>query len=165
MSGWTVLLRPFEQEMLTKTKGFDEAIALDDVRAPWLGRALGEVATRRRQSLAAQGLTKEEVDASPLWTFKSATVLAQFREAADRLGVRWLTNTLYVLRHGGASRDVLMRLRPLEEVTRRGRWAQLSSIKHYEKHGRTQWILHRVGQALVQRGHELRASFSTQFRK
>ena len=109
---------------------FDDAVSLSDVRAPWLGQALGRHAAARRRALRAQGHTSLEVELSPLWSLSAADLRAQFDKAVDDLGLRWVVKCRYGLRHGGASRDVLSQLRPLQEVQRRGRWAVLSSIKH-----------------------------------
>eukprot|EP00974_Lingulodinium_polyedra_P079346 7685044-Lingulodinium_polyedra.AAC.1 len=65
--------------------------------------------------------------------------------AAESLGLLWLFPSLYVVRHGGASRDAAGKLRDLTAIQKRGRWASLASIRHYERHARVQWILHRMG--------------------
>ena len=46
-----------------------------------------------------------------------------------------------VLRHGGASEDVLSARRTLAEVKTRGHWAQDSSVKRYAKPGMVQQLL------------------------
>ena len=44
---------------------------------------------------------------------------------------------VYVLRHSGASADRLYKRRPLSEVKSRGRWRADSSVRRYEKGGRS----------------------------
>ncbi|CAE8591600.1 unnamed protein product [Polarella glacialis] len=164
MRHWTLFLSPFEQEILTKTKGFDEAIALDDTRMPWLGPALGKHAARRCKHFMQKGMSKADADKQPLWGFGQAEAYKEFHHAAEQVGLGWLAPTSYVLRHGGVSRDIALKLRSLEEAQRRGRWATLTSIKHYEKHGRLQWLLNKIGAAAVARGHDCLRRFHTQLR-
>ena len=45
-----------------------------------------------------------------------------------------LQPVLYQLRHAGASIDAASRLRSLEEIRARGRWAAATSMMRYEKH-------------------------------
>ena len=41
--------------------------------------------------------------------------------------------------------------------------ASLESVKVYEKHARTQWYLHRAGEAVVQKGIAARKTFRSRF--
>ncbi len=100
----------------------------------------------------------------PLWNFQMETMREHFREAVKSLELEWLMDTLYICRHSGASRDVLLGLRSLLEVQRRGRWAAPHSVKHYEKHGRVQWVAHKIGRHVLCEGRAARASFGMQFR-
>eukprot|EP00930_Biecheleria_cincta_P053049 TRINITY_DN38396_c0_g1_i1.p2 TRINITY_DN38396_c0_g1~~TRINITY_DN38396_c0_g1_i1.p2 ORF type:complete len:477 (+),score=104.97 TRINITY_DN38396_c0_g1_i1:122-1552(+) len=151
---WTILLRPFEKEVLTKTKGFDEAISLDDARMTFLGPALGRVAARRLAHFKSRGMSTQEAMLQRLWSFSQAEVLASFQQAGRALGIEFVTKTLYVLRHGGVSRDIGLKLRSLPEAQRTGNWAVPSSLKHYEKHGRLQWFLHRIGRNVRAQGED-----------
>ena len=47
----------------------------------------------------------------------------------------------YQARHGGATRDILLGRRSLEEVRMRGHWRTYSSLRRYEKSGRVQKVL------------------------
>lgn len=151
MQHWTVILAPLEGMLPTKTNEFDEALTLDDTTVPWLGNALGCLVRRRRKQLRERGLSKQEIKRSPLWAFTQEKTLKCFKNSLENLNLTWLGDTLSVLRHGGASRDVARKLRPLLEVQRRGCWAHLDSVKHYEKHGRLQTLLHRMGRGAVDR--------------
>ena len=51
-------------------------------------------------------------------------------------GVSVLEPHPYALRHGGASTDVLLKRRDLQEVKSRGRWRTDSSVRRYNKHAR-----------------------------
>ena len=72
--------------------------------------------------------------------------------------------TLYGLRHGGASRDVLLNKRNLNEVMRRGRWTHLDNVRQYERHGRVQWILNQCSEEVIRRGRKARGSFGARLR-
>ena len=48
---------------------------------------------------------------------------------------------------------------------RRGMWAHLDAVRHYERHGRLQWILNHVDQAVVRRGLAARPLFAQRLRK
>ncbi len=57
--------------------------------------------------------------------------------------------TLYVLRHSGASVDTWLRRRTQDELQRRGRWKSSVSIRRYEKGGRLVERLHRFPAATM----------------
>ena len=48
----------------------------------------------------------------------------------------------YQARHGGASRDLLLRRLELEVIRKRGHWASYSSVRRYEK---SRWLQRVVG--------------------
>jgi len=164
MTLWTLLISPFEGLIPTKTNSFDEAISLDDKRLAFLGPALGKLADKKIKKAMTQRKTKAEAEEMPLWSFKAEDVLKEFQQVGKDTGLQWLTETTYVLRHGGASRDVALKIRTLVEVQRRGRWASTQGLKHYEKHGRLQWICHKAGEANVEEGRSWLKSCSTLFR-
>eukprot|EP00973_Karenia_brevis_P006482 882223-Karenia_brevis.AAC.1 len=56
--------------------------------------------------------------------------------ACRDLKLEALKPTLYSLRHGGASEDILRRRRSVQEVKRRGRWTSDASLKRYAKEAR-----------------------------
>ncbi len=47
----SILLAPFERGESTKANTFDEAVLLDDARAPWPGAAVMDIAKKRRLAL------------------------------------------------------------------------------------------------------------------
>ena len=160
---WSLFIAPFERETLTKTRGFDEAITLGDPRAPWLGRALEKLQQKRRTELRRRRLRPQEIDEEPMWPFAYQCLREHLLEAVRSLNLMWLIDSPYAFRHAGASRDVLMKLREMNGVQRRGRWAALSSLKHYEKHGRVQWLMHKLGSALLAQGRQARNFFEKRF--
>ena len=98
-----------------------------------------------------------------MWSFKQKDLLKEFRESADHLGIGFLAKTLYVTRHGGASRDILERYRSMEAVQRRGRWAHLNSVKHYDKHGRLQLLVSKIPANVVAQAKQQRKAFRRVF--
>ena len=159
MDRWTLHLSPFERGMPTKTRHFDEAIALDDKRCPWLGAALGRLQAERMQALRRERMTQEEILEAPLWPHSRHDWLEVVRGAAQKLEILWAIPTAYVLRHGGATRDAVRGLRDLPAIMRRGRWAHLDSIRHYEKHGRLQASLHKMGRYVIDLGRQGRRQY------
>ena len=120
---------------------------------------MGYIVGIRERELRRAGVLPKEMPLQPLWPFDQTRALDVFRSAADRLGLPWLAETLYALRHGGASRDVNLGLRPMQEILKRGRWAGINSIRHYDRHARLQWILRQIGTATVARGRNARQRF------
>ena len=59
-----------------------------------------------------------------------------YRRFAEEAGVQVLRSHPYCLRHGGASRDSLHRLRTMEQIKKQGRWKCDSSVGRYNKHAR-----------------------------
>ena len=144
---WVLAIAPWSRGVPSKTGTFDETVALDDTRFPWLGSLLDQLVRRR-----GVGLTPEQVDDLPLWGFDAAFYLEQFRKAVEFLGTtRWITSP-YQLRHGGASRDLLLALRSLPAVQNRGHWATTSSMRIYGKPGRQQQVLAEGPQAALRLG-------------
>ena len=68
-----------------------------------------------------------------VWSTTYVAWSRQYAAAALTTGVSVLDPTLYGCRHGGASRDRLLKRRTQEETQRRGRWASLTSLNRYEK--------------------------------
>lgn len=163
MARYTIFLSPFERGVPTKTRSFDEAIVLDDTRAEWLGPAMAKHVLNRKRQLKSRGITGEDAEKKPMWTLDQREFSQRFLATVDALHLDWLIKTTYELRHGGASRDILMRLRTPSQVARRGRWSDLKGMKHYERHGRVQWILNKMGTALVERGRVARTTFGKRF--
>eukprot|EP00973_Karenia_brevis_P087257 12098042-Karenia_brevis.AAC.1 len=81
----------------------------------------------RRRELLSRGFVVDQLSDQPMWDFGSKEILEDVRKIAARQQTLWMFESLYVLRHGGASRDALMKLRNLAEIQRRGRWSSLDS--------------------------------------
>ena len=54
------------------------------------------------------------------FTHPDHDAIDKYGQTAASLNMEWLTETLYVLRHGGASKDVNAKRRPLQEIQRWG---------------------------------------------
>ena len=65
----------------------------------------------------------------------------QFDLAVKALGLERFELVTYQARHGGASRDIMMQRRDLEEVRKRGQWRTYTSVRRYEKSGRVHKVL------------------------
>ncbi|CAK0892339.1 unnamed protein product, partial [Prorocentrum cordatum] len=87
-----------------------------------------------------------------LWTFAPDEVRSMFRRAAAALGLE-AEMTLYSLRHGGASDDLLSLRRTRKEVKDRGRWRTDQSLLRYAKRARMQQRIASLGQNLIDFGH------------
>ena len=166
MQNWSILLAPLEGLATTSSGPTDEALVLDDVRAPWLGEALSAQIEKRRLKLKGQGKSAGEIAASSLWDFTTAEVLEEFQHGLKYFNLGGLAQpTLYLLRHGGASRDVALGTRALPDVQRRGRWAHVDSVRHYKKQGRLPSLVHQMGPAALKHAWQLRVTFANVFLK
>ena len=107
---------PLSPQALSKTGTMDDTVLLD---APgWFGVLLAQVATSR----AAE---------DPLFSISAADSVVLFNRAVSVLGLP--KQCMYQFRHGGASEDVLGRVRTIDEVKSRGRWKSDGSIRRYAK--------------------------------
>ena len=113
-------LHPFEMQVGSKARQFDDGVPLDSEIFPWLPKAM--VRTLRLNQRAAT---------DKMFDFQYKELLSLFRQACEELKVR--DPSLYRLRHGGASHDAATRMRTLQEIKRRGRWASDTSLRRYEK--------------------------------
>ena len=87
-----------------------------------------------------------------LWSFGAGHLTAVIRRHSAALGLAELAPTAYSLRHGGASKDLLERLRPMKEVKRRGRWAGDSSLRRYGKETMLIDVASRIPEATMRAG-------------
>ena len=145
-----LVLAPVEREEATKAGIYDEILILDDERAPWLDQLIKKQAS---DQMRAHG---EDAD---MWAFKAADYLKVWRSAVEALAVGDIAKSPYQNRHGGASRDHLLKLRSIQSIQRRGRWASDSSARIYDKPGRLQQSINRHGDRLRKFGEEVRLNF------
>ena len=102
-----------------------------------------------------QGLQIGKKPESSLWNHSHAQLRESFNKSIARLGLQNLGLTLYSLRHGGASHDVLSRRRHILEVKQRGCWASDASLKRYVKEARLQSELNKVPLSVREYGSKI----------
>ena len=81
-------------------------------------------------------LISTKADSDKIFDMSPDDFRTKWAAAKQQLGLAHL-GPPHDLRHGGASRDVEAGTRSLEQVRRRGRWKQLSSVQRYTK----TWVL------------------------
>ena len=102
-AGWSLLLRPSEREEPTKVGQFDDTILLDNRDFPDLGALFA-------------GLRSGDPEVW-LFSFSQTQLLHRFQSACRAAGMGSLNLEMYQMRHGGASKDFLMKaLIPLHKV-------------------------------------------------
>ena len=117
-SMWALDLHPQCDGKPGKTGNYNETILLDTDAwmSPWFAKLKGH----RHGDL-------------PLWPLDPHHLICKFHQACRALQLGPLAPTLYSLRHGGASDDLLQQRRTPEGVLRRGRWRSTTSLKRYAK--------------------------------
>jgi hypothetical protein len=149
-----VVVAPFEREESSKSGIYDEVLILDDSRMMGLGDI---VVAESKKAL------KERGDEAKMWSFSAAQYLKVWRACVQVLQVEAVAESPYQNRHGGASRDHLLKLRSVAEIQRRGRWAADASARVYDKPGRLQQIINKFSSKLEPLGEETRKNFTSYF--
>ncbi len=139
-SQYVIIVSPFEKETATKSGFYDETVVLDGDVAPCLGRLLFIHAAERIASEKAKCQGKFVAEDVQLFDLAPRAFLEPWRDGVDHLALPDM-DTPYQCRHGGASRDLLLRKRTPAEVTLRGFWADVSSMRTYHKPGRIQKLV------------------------
>lgn len=134
---FAVLLHPSEMGVPGKTGHFDQGILVDSDL--WINSHLSQLIHQRP-------LTDR------LWTHSHKELLEVFQMAVNHLHLNALGVSLYSLRHGGASFDVISQRRDLAEVKQRGRWSADSSLRRYVKVARLQSEMHKIHPSVVEYG-------------
>ena len=138
---WGLVLAPQCSGTTTKTGQTDDTIMIGVPNRSWVMSVV--------QSLHSKRIT------GPLFPrFSLAKYELYFRKAVKCLGLTALGLTPHVVRHSGPSADLLMRVRTLDVVKKRGRWACDKSAARYGKEAR-----------LLQRAARLSASRQLRARK
>ena len=112
-----IALHPEDRGVPSKTGVFNDGVAVDNPRVPWLGRRLLKFARQRRRGQLLFGLTYRQLNAA-------------YVAAATAAGLP--DTSMHRMRHGGASEDRAANLRPLDVIKRRGRWTTDSAVRRYE---------------------------------
>ena len=91
------------------------------------------------------------------WSFPRNDLSRQMQASAEAFGLEGLGLTVYGLRHGGASYDLLSRSRPVLEVKSRGRWRSDAMLKRYGKEARALAELHKAPASTLEFGRRVAA--------
>ena len=123
---WSLIVAPEERLQPSKTQTFDDTVIFD--HPEWLGDVLGSWVAHASDERA-------------LFPLDAVRIARLFKAAADKLGV---DASLYQLRHGGASDDLLRRRRTLSEIQSRVRVKCVDTVRRYAKPGKIQQALNRL---------------------
>ena len=146
-----LVLAPVERVESSKTGVFDEVLILDDQRVPWMESVMKKHVQER---------FRDQGPEASMWSFNAKQYLQVWRDAVSVLGVGNLAKSPYQNRHGGASRDSLLKLRSVASIQRRGRWAVDSSARIYDKPGRLQQCVNKHSGRWLSFGEKVRRSFA-----
>ena len=105
-------------------------------------------------------LTLNAPAGASLWNFTPAEVRAKFAQALTELGLQKESPSLYTLRHGGASHDLLSEARSIAEVKERGRWISDKSLRRYGKRTRMQQRMRDLPTSVTEFGEQVFARLS-----
>ena len=94
-----------------------------------------------------------------LWGFSAAQFLDAWRDVVLRLGLQEFMISPYQARHGGASRDYILKRRSEEEIRARGHWASVAAARIYRKPGRIQQMVARLTPAKVRLAKDTQRHF------
>ncbi|CAK0825914.1 unnamed protein product, partial [Prorocentrum cordatum] len=122
---WVLNVHPARRGETSKVGVSDEALLLDSPYLPGLGPAL-------HRRLRGHRLAK-------LFEVSERELSTQWGRSQEQLGL--LPSQRYRLcqiRHAGPSHDILMGVRTLLDVKRRGRWSSDATVKRYEAAGLVQ---------------------------
>ncbi|CAK0874147.1 unnamed protein product, partial [Prorocentrum cordatum] len=125
-----LVIRPEERGQPRKTGSFDDTVSVEDLDAH-ISTHLVQLARGRDPS--------EKLFRLSISQYKDA-----FEDAADLVGLAAEQLCTYQVRHGGASRDAMLKRRDLSEIQKRGGWKTFNSVRRYEKFGKVQQAINRT---------------------
>ena len=147
-----LVVSPFEKEISTKSGYYDETVVLDGDICPPLGKFL----FRHAESMMDK--FEGEKEDAPLWNLSARDYLADWRCGSHELGLEGM-ETLYQARHGGASRDFLLRRRTAGEIMLGGVGGSVSSMRLYNKPGRIQKLVNALDPTVVAYSGDIKENF------
>ncbi|CAK0794405.1 unnamed protein product, partial [Prorocentrum cordatum] len=125
-----LVMRPEERGQPRKTGSFDDTVSVEDLDA--------HISTHLVQ--LARGRDPSE----KLFRLSISQCKDAFEDAADLVGLAAEQLCTYQVRHGGASRDAMLKRRDLSEIQKRGGWKTFNSVRRYEKFGKVQQAINRT---------------------
>ena len=137
-----LIIAPFEKEKSTKTGYFDETILLDGDMLP----ELGELMQLQAEAQLERHKDKPAGEAVPLWDFSMRGFIEHWKGAVEMHHLNAM-ETVYQTRHGGASRDLMLRRRTADEVRGRLHHSTDASFRIYNKPGRVLKLVNELGKA------------------
>ncbi len=102
---WSILVRPSELEVPSKTFEYDDTVIWDHAHLQWMVTFF-----EKWHATPVKG---------PIWSFTYTELAKEFKSVSTELGLVDLVP--YALRHTGASMDALNGWRPLSTIQKRGR--------------------------------------------
>ncbi|CAK0886249.1 unnamed protein product, partial [Prorocentrum cordatum] len=127
MDRWGITLFPQERGAMSKTGAQDDTIIFGN----------HDVDTAR---LVRFSMGRGSDDEMP-FPIGMRLYKKHFDQACVDLGLDKFKLVTYQARRGGATRDILLQRRTLEETRKRGTWETYSSLRRYEKSGRVQKVM------------------------
>lgn len=152
-----IFLAPRERSMAAASGFYREKLALDSAREP----CLGELLASHADTIARESNEERRADMN-MWRFSAQEMRVSWRKAADALHLDF-AETPDQCRHGGRSRDRLLRLRSAPEIQRREGGASSLSLRFDEGPQRLQETIHMMDPRVVRYGVEMRKRFKEIF--
>ena len=155
-----LVIAPVEREKSTKTGSYDETVLLNGDLCPQLGVLLQEHADRRMAAEYGDDWRRlENLDPLPLWSFQGREFYSQWRGGVEYLGLPEM-DSVYQARHGGASRDFLLRKRSKEEIQLRLHHSTTGSFRIYHKPGRILKLVNSLDGGALKLACQVRDTFA-----
>lgn len=143
---WTVMLRPKELDLPSKTKQWDDFRALDLEDHAFFAPVM-------------RALARGRCETEKVFDFTYPDWRQAYKTAGEKLRLQVLEPpTLYSLRHAGASLDAACCRRSMEAIQHRGYWAQATSMRRYQKGGRLTELLLQLSRSQRRAACEFAAS-------
>ena len=148
---WCLLLSPTCLARPSKSGEYEESVIFDSNGFEWMSAAIFGALHRNR--------SPQEM----LIPLETAVLLAQWKQAIERLKLDKLEIARYSMRHSGASWDLMERNRTVGDIKARGRWASDSSMKRYLKTAKASDMAHRMGKGVLEYGEQVRVNAQSLF--
>ncbi len=150
-----LVVSPVERDVATQSSTFNETGLLDGDLVPNFGKLLTLQVERQEKKRAADvnAVVAEGGLPVPLW---------EWRGVLTQLGLPEL-ETLHQCRHGGASRDLLLKRRTETEIQARLHHASAGSSRIYKKPGRLLQLVNTLGPTALSYASRIRENYSKYF--
>ncbi len=150
-----LIVAPFERQRSTKQGYYDETVLLDGDVCDELGPLLQEHCEKMVRAFRDEHGGDAPV---PMWPFKARAFFEHWRGTVELNGLTAM-ETVYQARHGGASRDLLLRRRSQTEVKERLQHSSDASFRIYSKPGRVLKLVNAHGPDALRYAGQVRENF------